>query len=496
MHRDPALSSLAGTALPDQPTTPLSRPPGGSAERPSAGPTRQRWWDRRGGIATTSIGPAIPPAGETTHPAMATRLFAPDPRRSSPASIVAAVVGACVVGVIAWSMIAVASSFGPEAAAPRIIDFHITYIVGTLALKGHVLDAYAWATLQPLEAAFGRGIFSAVPFSYPPPVALLLAPLALLPIGLAYAVFVVTGFALLAVVLFRLNATWFWPLILALSPAIAVNVVIGQSGMFAAGLAGLSALLVVERRDGAAGVMAGLLATLKPQICTTLPVLFVLRRRWRAGLAATATVAALFAVTMPLLGPGLMQAFLNAMAESSQALADGRIGLHRVTSVYGTARSFGASAGTAMLVHVAMAILVLGGTAVIAARLADRRTELGLALMATAFVSPYFHDYDLAIMGVGLALVLPAMVSRGASRAVAFALVALAVAESLGPFEALAVATRVSIGAPIVLACMLSTLVGLHTPVNRRLRDETRRAGGGSGSELGARRPEPQSTAL
>ena len=469
--REPTRPPLDGAALPD----------------------RRRWRDRRGGASATSAGPAVP--GGTTPPAPASRLSAPDSHKRSPGAIVAAGVGACVVGLIAWSTFAVASSFGPESTAPRIIDFHISYIVGTLALKGHLVDAYAWATLKPLEAAFGRGIFSAVPFSYPPPVALLLAPLACLPIGLAYVVFVFTGFALLAVALFRLNAAWFWPLILALTPAIAVNVVIGQYGMFAAGLAGLSAVLLVERRDGTAGVIAGLLATLKPQICTTLPMLFVLRRRWRAGLAAIATVAALFAVTLPLLGPGLMQAFMNAMAESSHALADGRIGLHRVTSVYGTLRSFGAGASTAMLVHVATAISVLGGTAVVGARLADRRTEAGLALMATAFVSPYFHDYDLTIMGVGLALVLPAMRSRGGWRCVAVALVALAVAESLGPFEALAVATRVSIGAPFVLACMLSTLAALYATAKPRLRNEARRRGRGTGPEIGETAPEPRTIA-
>ena len=448
---------------------------------------------RPSAAAVTPIEPERPRHGVTSLPRAATRSPAPGPRGRSPASVVSAVLGACVVGLLGWSTYAVALSFGPESTPPRILDFHVCSIAGSLPLQGHLADAYAWATLQPLEAAFGRGIFPAVPFSYPPPVALVLAPLACLPIGLAYAVFVVTGFTLLAATLFCLNPAWFWPLILALSPAIAVNVIIGQCGMLAAGLAGLSAALLVGRREGAAGVMAGLLATLKPQLCPTLPALFLLRRRWRAVWTTVATVVTLFTVALPLLGPGLTQAFLTAMAESSHALADGRIDLRRVTSVFGILRSFGAGAGTAMLLHIAVAILILGAATVVGARIADRTIESGLALMATAFVSPYFHDYDLTIMGVGLALVLPAMVSRGRSRHIAVALVALAVAECVGPFEALATTTRASIGAPVVLACMLSTLLALRWPADQRSDDEALPASGVAGSSIG--RPEPQTSA-
>ena len=399
----------------------------------------------------------------------------PEKERRSPAPRVSMILGASALVLIAWSMTVVASSFGPESTAPRIIDFHISYIVGSLTLQGHLADAYAWATLQPLEAAFGRGIFPAVPFSYPPPVALLLAAVAWLPMGLAYTAFVVAGFALLVGALWRLDRTWFWPLVLTLSPAIFTNVAIGQYGMLAGGVAGLSALFLVEGRGRLAGVAAGVLATLKPQLCSTLPLLFLLRRRWRATTIALGTVAILFAVATLLLGPGILTVFLSALAESSRALSDGRIVLHRVTSVYGALRSFGVDSMIAMAIHLAVAALVLGWTAATAARIADRRTETGLALMATAFVSPYFHDYDLTIVGIGLALVLPAMTDRTISRHVAIALVTLALAESTGPFEALALTTRLSIGAPLVLACMASTLLGVNAMTGRRLRDDALR---------------------
>src|SRR5262249_593250 len=87
---------------------------------------------------------------------------------------------------------------------------------------------------------------------------------------------------------------------LAVAPAVAINVFTGQIGFITATLIS-SALKWLDRRPIVAGICFGLL-TVKPQLGLLVPLMLMLTRRWITFAAATATVAAMAVLAACLFG--------------------------------------------------------------------------------------------------------------------------------------------------------------------------------------------------
>ena len=370
-----------------------------------------------------------------------------------------------MAALLAITAVETARAVGTDPGRPDIADFHAFAIVGRLVWEGHLADAYRTSNMMALERAMGgRDIL--IPYAYPPLFGLVLAPLVLLPIGVSALVF--SGLTLLffIAVLKRLAGPWFWTALLLACPAVLIDLRLGQNGLLTAGLAGLSALWLVERRGGAAGLAAGLLAALKPHLAVGLPVLFLLRRDWRALWASAVVAVVLSVAAVALLGPAAVWAFLNGLTETGRFMALGVFPLNRMVSLYACLLGFGASPLTALLVHG----VVAGGVVIVAARAAlglhDRRPAAGLPLMATAFVSPYFYDYDLTVFGAGLALVLPALARALPGRRLDALLLAMAIPQSVGllqtPLAEAMPSLNPSVGGPALLLCFGAVLAVLR----------------------------------
>jgi hypothetical protein len=86
--------------------------------------------------------------------------------------------------------------------------------------------------------------------------------------------------------------------------------------------------------------------------------------------------------------------------------------LSRMPSVYAAVRSFGWSASAAMLVQVIVATSVLALVVVASYRFSVQHA-LGLTAIASVLVSPYVYDYDLCVIGIGLAMLLPDLMRVG-----------------------------------------------------------------------------------
>lgn len=389
---------------------------------------------------------------------LSTRGQNPPPRRVRAAALAA--LGVSAMALTGWFGFQRALAFVPASEASTIVDFDVFRLVGRLVVEGRLPEAYAASTLQALEGRMSLDVVRSIPFAYPPPFALALAALAPFPPSIAYALFEGLGLAMLVACLRGSSPPHFWPVMLATMPAVFINVIVGQNGMLTAGLAGIAAGLAAGGRSGAAGALAGLLGALKPQSCVALPLLFAGRRDWRAAGAMAAAGAAAVTLSVAVLGPAILPAFLSALSETSAFLAQGRFPLHRMTSVYAFVRSLGASADLSMAVHVATALAVLG-TVALAARREDPRVASGLAMVGACFVSPYFYDYDLTIAGLGTAMVVPALAGAGRRWCGVACLCLLASAEGAGLVETLALPTRVSWGAPALLAGLLVMLAAL-----------------------------------
>ncbi len=88
-------------------------------------------------------------------------------------------------------------AIGSDPARPDIVDFHPFYLAGTTAWDGHFAKSYDVPFMQALQRSFGGGKDVFMPFVYPPLFGLVMAPLALLPLGLAFPLFTVGTFAFL-----------------------------------------------------------------------------------------------------------------------------------------------------------------------------------------------------------------------------------------------------------------------------------------------------------
>lgn len=193
------------------------------------------------------------------------------------------------------------------------VDFHIFWIAGQHYLHGH--------------SPYGHSVVEA--FVYPPPAALLFAPLALLPYHVAAGVFLVVSLAAVVGALWllgirdaRLYAATF------LSPAVLTSLTIGTITPLL--LLGLAAVWRFRDRRGVA-IPVALLVVLKLFLWPLL-VWMLLTGRKRAGVEAVALSVALTLVTWAWLGfadigryPSILDQLVRAEGAKSYALASGRI---------------------------------------------------------------------------------------------------------------------------------------------------------------------------
>ncbi len=396
--------------------------------------------------------PAAPPRNLQTNRSLLSRI--------SFEEIVCKAIAGFVLLTAPWSSLQNAMRMGSLGDDSLFPDFNAMFLAGRLAAANRLADAYSWPTMAALEKAEGLRNSDLMPFSYPPPYAFAMVSLANLPSWLAYCFFVLTGLVLFIVVLRRISEIWTWSLVAALAPTVWINVVVGQNGLLFAGLVGLSVALVIRGRGSPGGAVAGLIGAMKPQVAIALPLFFLIRRDWRAFVLSASVATAIIISSIMISGPSVVTSFLSGLAETSQALALGRFPLHRMTSVYAFLRSFGVPATTALALHATTAAAVFSLAWFGTRHVANPRTSAGLVLMTTAFVSPYYYDYDGPVMGLGLVLILPALVRSGARWRTRLPLAAFGLATASGMMQ-LGLEFHRSLGAPLLLVCFGSVLMSL-----------------------------------
>lgn len=285
-----------------------------------------------------------------------------------------------------------------------LTDFDAFHIAGTMALDGYAADTYRAETMYAAQTRIVEGA-KFLPWTYPPPFTLFVAGLALLPIGLSYALFTALTFLFYLIVLRRIAGPWLPGVLIAILPTIVLTLRTGQNGFLTGALVGAFLLAFLDRKPGA-GVPLGLMIV-KPHLNVGIALLALLERRWSALFGAAAVVIAALAVPTIVFGISIWPAFMAGVRESSAFLAEGYYPLFRMTSVYATLRSFGLSADLSLVLHGTGALIAI----TLFVRLwwcgLEPRVLAAVACIASLFVSPYNYDYDLSIMGIAIAFILP-----------------------------------------------------------------------------------------
>ena len=378
--------------------------------------------------------------------------------------IAAAILIASVAGFL--YLVVTAHGLVDQQGRPLGTDFSDVYAAGTYVLEGDPEAPFD----PPRQHAREQQIFGeTTPFygwHYPPFFLFAAAALALMPYGIALAVWqaVTLGLYLLTIrAIVRspsqdnralgMRADW---LLLALAfPAVLINIGHGQNGFLTATLVG-AALVQLDRRPLLAGILFGLLAY-KPQFGLLIPVVLAASGRWRSFAAAAGTVVLLALATTFAFGPHVWQAFLDSTRFTRiVALEQGDTGWYKIQSLFAWARMWGASITVAYALQAAL-VVALGAALIWLWRSAAPYPLKAAALcLAAILATPYTLDYDMMVLAPAIAFVAVDGFARGFGPWEQTALAAL----WLVPLVARSVAhvTLIPLGVPIMLAIFILLL--------------------------------------
>jgi hypothetical protein len=306
--------------------------------------------------------------------------------------------------------IGLVTGIGQIKASKAFVDFDVFYIVAQLIWFNELEQAYSFSTMGVVqEAIAGKKIF--MPWTYPPQFDLLLAPLAFLPVGIAYSLFTGGTMIVYLATLRAIAGKSFIPTLLLLLPVITITMACGQNGFLTGTLIGLTCL-GVQRGWSLAGVPLGLMV-IKPHLAVAFALYTLVARHWSIAFVAAVTVTTTSALATTLLGLGVWVAFLAGVKEAAGFLENGLYPLFRMVSPYAVLRTFGFSAAIALAAQILVAVLSLTIVFLARHRGFSVRQSLGLTAIASLLISPYAYDYDLPIYGIGVALLLPDLIRIG-----------------------------------------------------------------------------------
>ncbi|MEO1678874.1 MAG: glycosyltransferase family 87 protein [Pseudomonadota bacterium] len=298
----------------------------------------------------------------------------------------------------------------PGLSGSEHVDFDMFHVVAQLALEGRVTEAYDLDAMLAAQHEMG-GVPEHMTWTYPPPFDLLIAPFGALDRNLAFLLFTGASLALYLWTMLRLAGPMTGLALLGALPAAMMALRNGQNGCLTAGLIGLTCLALLRGRSGRAGIPLGLLV-IKPHVALGLGLWALAAVRVRALLVALGTALMACLAATVALGTEVWVAFFDAIGVAGSQLEGGAYLNFRMASVFATLTSFGVEASVAMTAQLGTTLCTLAALVWVARRW-PLRPALAIALLATPLLVPYLYDYDLALYGIAMALLLPELELRG-----------------------------------------------------------------------------------
>lgn len=298
-----------------------------------------------------------------------------------------------------------------KAMTPTGSDFLAFWGAGHVTVAGDPAAAYDLAVQEAVQTGPATGIDAQGFFAFvnPPPFLFATAPFGALPFPLAWIAWVLAGYALWAWAAIRAFPK-LWPIVVVF-PGALVAAGHAQTGLLTGALL-VGAVATLDRRPLLSGALIGALIV-KPHLALLLPFWLAAGHRWKAFIAAGASVVALLLASWAVFGTQTMLAYPASWAASAQIMATGDDAFHlRMATIYGQLRLvLPATPALAINVAVALGMLALVWRSWRAFG-QDGMATGALVLAATALASPYLFNYDLPF------LVLPVLwlVQQGLAR--------------------------------------------------------------------------------
>ncbi len=274
-------------------------------------------------------------------------------------------------------------------------------------LGGHFNDIFDGerftAFLNKSYAFWLTAKLSLRPWVYPPSYLLLVLPFGFVGLVASYVLFQVTTAGALAVSVFKipeLDTVSRRTIALAalISPAAAVNAILGQNG-FLTGAILVAGVGQLGRRPYAAGLILGL-ATIKPQFAILGPFALIAAREWKALLAAAASAVGLAAISIPVFGLSAWTIWIQQTLTSLVSPNPGWIEYGRLwgDSVWTCAVLSGAPAGLASALQGAAMLAGIAFVFVAFRRTTNALARLSVLLPATLLAAPHWMTYDAVLL--------------------------------------------------------------------------------------------------
>ena len=298
--------------------------------------------------------------------------------------------------------------------SPALVDIDAFHIASGLVWTGNLEQAHSFDAFAMLQHQITTST-SFLPWTYPPQFALLFAPLSLLPVSVAYLIFVASSFSLYLYILKRISGDSLGYVILATFPCMAMNISCGQNGFLCAALLGITALGLLAGRSVWAGVALGCLASIKPHLAVAMIFYLLCSRNWISLLAAASVVTITAGLSTIILGADYWMAWLGGLHESGVFLARGLYPLFRMISPYAVLRTLRVPPE---LCFIAQGVAALCALVLIykAHHRFSARQAIGVVAAATILVSPYVYDYDGTFLAIGLALLIKELLTAATRR--------------------------------------------------------------------------------
>lgn len=295
--------------------------------------------------------------------------------------------GAHARSPLAWlaivSLIIVGTACWLNYSAPRAADFVSFWAASQLSGPG-AYDVAAHRAVQ-LSVVVMPGL---LPFPYPPPFLLFLAPFGMVDYPSAIVAWVIVTGGIYFLAARRLE--WF------AHPGVIPSGLNGQTGMLTTGIF-IGGFGLLATRPFLAGAILGCMMV-KPQLAILFPIALIAGKEWRAIAGGVISSLALLAIALAAFGTGAYQGFLLMATQFSVHLAAGSWPWEKLASTYAFARYFGLASQLAMIVHV---VIALGATALVArAWSSGRPHKVAILASATVLIPPYLLSYDCLLLAV------------------------------------------------------------------------------------------------
>lgn len=249
------------------------------------------------------------------------------------------------------------------------------------------------------------------PIYYPPIYLLILGPLGFLP----YFVALLTNFILSATLfmagLWQLVRERWILLLMCGFGGIWINLVSGQNGLLTAGLMAC-ALVQLEKRPALAGLLIGV-ACYKPHLGLLWPLVLLAGGYYRVFFFAALTVIGLIAYTFMVFGFETWILYSHGAEFAVQVLREQPMLWIRMPTLYAMLRLQSVDFAVALQIQLVFDVLMAAAVVVIWRRTRDMAMRGASLAVGSLLATPFVYDYDYAILGIALVLLLKRATERG-----------------------------------------------------------------------------------